>query len=84
MEERSSQDLIIAAAVCFMALIAFIAVMFLNRKSSGKASARTPNVKGTIPEGEFGTVQVQRDDGTVVRRSARQHKPVTPLVRQLC
>lgn len=82
MEELSSQDLTIVAAVVFLALVAFIAVLYLNRKSSGKAGgARTPNVKASIPEGETGTVFVEGDGGKVVRRSTRQHKPATPLVR---
>jgi hypothetical protein len=82
MEELGSQDLTIVAAVVFLALVAFIAVLYLNRKSSGKpGGARTPNVKSSIPEGETGTVFVEGDGGKVVRRSTRQHKPVTPLVR---
>lgn len=80
MEELGSQDLTIVAAVIFLALVAFIAVLYLNSRSSGKAGgARTPNVKSSIPEGETGTVFVEGDGGKVVRRSTRQHKPVTPL-----
>lgn len=84
MEEPSGQDLVIVASVVFLALVAFISVLYLNKKSSGKGAAGTPNVKASIPEGEIGTVFVQGDGGKVVRRSTRQVKPVTPLVRQLC
>ena len=76
--EPSSQDLVIVAAVVFLGLVAFIAVLFLNRKTSGKA-AGTPNAKIGEP-GETGTVFIKEEDGRVVRRSTRQHKPVTPLV----
>jgi hypothetical protein len=76
MDDPSSQDLIIVAAVVFLGLVAFIAVLFLHRKPSGKG--KTDGLPST-PLAE-GTVFVKEEDGRVVRRSTRQHKPVTPLV----
>lgn len=83
-EPRTSQDLITAGALIFFVLVAFIAFLYLNRKGrKGEQNAKTPNAKTAPVEGETGTVFIKEDDGRVVRRSTRQHKPVTPLVRQL-
>jgi len=85
MDERSSEDLITAGLLVFIGLACVIAILYLSRgnKGSTKGDAKTSNVK-TDTEGEIGTVFVQEEDGRVVRRSTRQHKPVTPLVRELC
>lgn len=84
MEEASSQDLLFVACAVFIGLVGIVSYLYLSTRPSGKA-ARTPGSKtpgaGDVAEG---TVFVKEEDGRVVRRSTRQHKPVTPLVRQLC
>jgi hypothetical protein len=84
MAAASQEDLVIAAVVVFLALVGFIAVLYLNSKGSkggrrGGGGTPTPPVK-SIPADGVGTVYV-KEGGQVVRRSTRQHKPMTPVVR---
>ncbi|WIA15554.1 hypothetical protein OEZ85_002186 [Tetradesmus obliquus] len=69
----TSDDLLVAGLVILVALVAFIAVLYLNRENAGK------NKKNAKSEGEEagGTVLVE-EGGRTVRRSTRQHKPVLP------
>jgi hypothetical protein len=67
----SSDDLLVAGLVVLVALISFIAVLYLNRENSG-------NKKKSVKQEEEeagGTVLVE-EGGRTVRRSTRQPKPV--------
>jgi hypothetical protein len=68
----TSDDLLVAGLVILVALVAFIAVLYLNRENAGnkKKSAKQAEEAG-------GTVLVE-EGGRTVRRSTRQHKPVLP------
>jgi hypothetical protein len=63
-----------------LALVAFIAVLYLNRRGAKGLRIGTPtHPVANIPADGVGTVFVKHGD-QVVRRSARQHKPMTPVV----
>lgn len=85
MEEASSQDLLFVACAVFIGLVGLVSFLYLYTRPSGKAAARTPGSKTPgVGDAAEGTVFVKEEDGRVVRRSTRQVKPPTPLVRQLC
>jgi hypothetical protein len=69
----TSDDLLVAGLVILVALVAFIAVLYLNRENAGN---KKKNAKQTGEEAG-GTVLVE-EGGRTVRRSTRQHKPVLP------
>ncbi len=65
MEPTTPQDLLVAGAVILCALVAFIAVLYLN-SGSGKKQPKAEAIE--MPEG--GTEMVV-EDGKTVRRSTR-------------
>lgn len=65
MEQTTEQDLVVAGAVILCALVAFIAVLYLN---SGEKKKKRSEVDALT---EGGTQFVETEDGKTVRRSTR-------------
>ena len=66
-----AQDLAVAGIVVLLALVAFIAVLWLNRDAGKQAGA---GKRGGEKEAA-GTVYVANEDGKQVRRSTRGRNP---------